>query len=184
LDQTRSGSGDAVLQVRCPICDAPIETHAAETRGMVQCAQCGYAFSADGRLNPVAGREELDEAPGLTVHALAFPGQKALRLVQRLAKRPSFILRTKTNRDAGSPQAIQAAGKSEGRQLFSWVSGRELRRMFFAALVFVGIPAALIFFVIVVCAPKEEIEARRPVRAVRPQLAKTARPSWLQRLRP
>jgi hypothetical protein len=181
-DRLRSGA--AVLQVRCPNCHAPIETHAAEARGMVECAQCGHAFAADGRLNPVAEHEKLGEAPGFTVHAIVFPGKHLLRVVQRLAKRPSFILRTKANRDAGSPQAIRAAGKSEGRQLFSWVSGRELRRMFFAALVFVGIPAALIFFVIVVCAPKEDVEVRRPVRAARPQPANTVRHSWLQRIRP
>jgi hypothetical protein len=56
--------------------------------------------------------------------------------------------------------------------------------MLFAAIVFLGIPAALIFFVMVVCAPKEEVDARRPVRAVRPQAVKAARPSWLQKLRP
>jgi hypothetical protein len=184
LDQTRLDSGDAVLEVRCPICDAPIEAHAAETRGMEQCARCGHAFAADSRLNRVAGREELDEAPGLTVHALAFPGQKVLRLVQRLARRPSFILRTKTNRKAGGPQAIRVPDKPEGRRLFGWLSGPELRRIFFAALVFVGIPAALIFFVIVVCAPEENADARRPVRAERPRPAKTIRPSWLQKLRP
>jgi hypothetical protein len=118
------------------------------------------------------------------VHAPAFPGQQVLRAVQRLAKSRSFLVRTKTTRAADGPQATSSVGPSRQRRPFGWLARPELRRIFFAALVFLGIPAALIFFVIVVCAPNGDVDARRPVRAARPQPAKTVRQSWLQKLRP
>ena len=143
------------------------------------CARCGRMFEADSGPIMAAQHAGLDETPGVTVHAPAFPGKQVFRAVQRLVRRPSFILRT----TRGRPQAVPTSGKSERRWLFGRL-GLELRRMFFAALVFLGIPAALIFFVIVVLAPKEDVALRRPVRAERPQPAKTVRHPWLKKLLP
>jgi hypothetical protein len=154
-------------------CDAPIDTHAAESSGTdssetVHCARCGHTFDAN-----------VADAHGWPVHAPALPGKQIFRLVYGLAKRPSFILRTRSGRDAAT-----GSGPLRKRRPFGWLAGPELRRMLFAALVFLGVPAALIFFVVVVCAPKGDVDARRPVRAARPQPAKADRPNWLQKLRP
>lgn len=171
-----------MLEVRCPNCDAPIATH-ADARGMAECARCGRIFDADVRSKPMAEHEGFDKTPALTVPTPAFPGNQLFRAVQRLARRSSFILRTKSVLNAGGPAAIRGANQSQPRRRFGRLRP-ELRRIFFAALVFLGVPGALIFFVIVVCAPKEDAVLRHPVRAERPQPAKTVRNSWLQKLRP
>src|SRR5262249_14710803 len=121
---------------------------------MAECARCGRIFDADVRSKPIAEHEGLDKTPALTVPAPAFPGNQVFRAVQRLARRSSLILRTKSVRNAGGPAAIGAADQSQPRRRFDRLRP-ELRRIFFAALVFLGVPGALIFFVIVVCAPKE-----------------------------
>jgi hypothetical protein len=177
-------SGDAVLQVRCPYCDAPIETHTADARGMAECARCGHSFPVDGQLHSVAKRAASDEAPGVTVHLPSLPGKHVFRLMQSLVQRPAFLLRAKTNRAASGSQSRQAGRKLARRRRFGLLARPELRRMFFAAITFLGIPAALIFFVFVVLAPKEDPDARRPVRAERPRTAKLARPAWLQKIKP
>jgi hypothetical protein len=170
-------SGVAVLQVHCPKCDAPIETHVADERGTVHCWGCGHAFDLANQ-SPIAGRADDDS----NWAAPASPVRGVFRAVQRLTKQTSVVL--KMTRGAGGPQSTAPTRPRQANRLFGWFSRPELRRMLFAAIVFLGIPAALIFFVMVVCAPKEEVDARRPVRAVRPQAAKANHPSWLQKLRP
>jgi hypothetical protein len=166
-----------VLQVHCPLCDAPIETRATDAQGPVHCWRCGHTFDLANQ-SPIAGGSDNDS----NWAAPASPVRHVFRVVQRLAKRPAVIL--KVTRGTGAPQSNPPARPRQTSRLFGWFSRPELRRMFFAAIVFLGIPAALIFFVMVVCAPQGGVDARRPVRAARPQAAKAARPSWLEKLRP
>ena len=171
----------AVLQVRCPMCDAPIETRAVDTLGHARCSQCGYTFDPANQ-TPITGATVGSRDGDSDWAAPTSPGQQLFRVVQRLVRRPSFTL--KVPHGAGPSQSISPARPRHASRLFHWFSRPELRRILFAAIVFLGVPAAVIFFVIVVCAPKEDAVVRRPVRAARPQAAKADQPSWLRKFRP
>jgi hypothetical protein len=135
-----------VLQLRCPFCDAPIETRAADAQEAIRCARCGRSFAAEHEPQPAPSDANHFVHPhGWTVHAPAFPGRRVIQLVQKLAKRPSRSPRAERPRADVSPKAL--------KPFMRWLSSSEWRTIGFAAIVFLGVPAAVIFFLVVVCAP-------------------------------
>jgi predicted amidophosphoribosyltransferase len=77
-----------------------------------------------------------------------------MRLVQRLAKRSSLVAcpacgRQVSRQALACPQCGRLITKRFGR----WLSKAEWQTIAIALIVFVGVPAAVIFFLVVVCAP-------------------------------
>jgi len=129
-----------VLQVRCPLCHTPVQTDARRGQA-VHCWQCGHTFALERdfvkRREPTAR----GESTAWTLHVPALPGRQVRRRMQRLAiTRPAV---------AASP-ACGAAFKPPRRL---W-NRSEWRSIGIGLIVFLGVPAAILFFLVVVCAPR------------------------------
>ena len=130
-----------MLQGRCPSCHAFVQTDVARTGLTARCLRCGYAFGFErgfvNRQEPNARRE----STGWTVHLPAVPGRQVRRRMQRLAiTRPTL---------AGSLPRVTVL-----RPPSRWWSRSEWRSIGIGLIVCLGVPAALIFFLMVVCAPR------------------------------
>jgi hypothetical protein len=133
--------GSAVLQVRCPSCYAPVQTDDARTGQTARCLRCGHAFALERDWVKLQEPTARGKSTAWTVHVPAVPGRQVRRRMQRLAiTRPAV---------AGSP-ACRPAFKPPRRL---W-SRSEWRSIGIGLIVFLGVPAALIFFLVVVCAPR------------------------------
>jgi len=90
-----------------------------------------------------------------TVHVPAFPGKRAIRLVQRLASRPALLPCPACGKEVGRQAvACPSCGRVLKRRSRRWLSRAEWRTIGIAIIVFVGLPAAVIFFLVVLCAPR------------------------------
>ncbi len=144
-----------MLQLRCPICDAPVETHTSDRGETIRCSRCGHSFAA--AVGPAArpDLQESLEADQWTVHVPAFPGRRVIRLVQQLAKRPSFLAGPGRAHDVGRQAlACPKCDRLVKQRSSRWLSKSDWRSIGIALIVVVGVPAALIFFLVVVCAPR------------------------------
>ena len=142
-----------MLQLRCPNCDAPIETHAADSRGAVRCARCDHLFAPDGGPAVHLDAHGSADGDGWTVHTPAFPGRRVFSFARRLARSPAYLVRIGRRHDARG-QSRAKSGRVVKPRHFRWLSRSERRTIGIAIVVFVGIPAAVIFFLLVVCAPR------------------------------
>lgn len=145
-----------MLQLVCPFCDAPIDRAAVASGERLRCSQCGHSFPAErGSVAQRTARrvDDLDRADDWTVHVPALPGRRIVRLVRRLAKRPALMLHLRRGRGIGRQSGCPTCGSVTRRRSGRWLSRAEMRRIGFALVVVVGLPAAVIFFLVVVCAP-------------------------------
>jgi predicted amidophosphoribosyltransferase len=155
FDQAAGAKGALVLQLHCPKCDAPIEASTADAADKARCWRCGHSFAPELRSEVRPDANGFCAADDWTVHVPAFPGKRAVRLVQRLARRPAAstcpACREEVSRQAVACPSCGRMLKQRSRLAFS---SADWRRIGVAILVFIGLPAAVIFFLIVLCAPR------------------------------
>lgn len=170
-----------MLQLRCPFCDAPIETHAADSPERVRCSRCGSFFEIERGPAVRADREDFGDLCEWTVHVPAMPGGRIVRLVHRLAMRPLFLVRKSKSGEVriDSPQR-PSRGRVPKRRTFRWLSKSEWRTIAFALVVFVGVPAAVIFFLLVVCVPRTGLTRHGVPTSLKPPTIQKSSPQGPQ----
>jgi len=115
----------------------------------------GAAIPSRRRMGQRPGLHGLSDADQWIVHVPAFPGRRVIRLVQQLAKRPSFLAAPGRAQVVGRqalacPKCDRLVKRRSGR----WLTKSDWRSIGIALIVVVGVPAAVIFFLVVVCAPR------------------------------
>jgi uncharacterized paraquat-inducible protein A len=158
-EQAAGAKGVVVLQIHCPKCDAPIEVRAEDAADNARCWRCGHTFAT--QLRPETRPEIRPDANGScaaddwSVHVPAFSGKKAVRLVRRLASRPPLAFcpacgKEVSRQAVACPSCRRALKKRPRRRL----SNSDWQTIGIALIVTIGLPAAVIFFLVVVCAPR------------------------------
>jgi uncharacterized C2H2 Zn-finger protein len=180
----RARHGDAVLMVHCPKCDAIFEEQenaCTETA----CPRCG------GIVRMTAAVEPADRAAGLRSTGHEDGAHPSLTNASHrsgfsLSGRPGILRWTKNvavtltssvcpgcgHKVSPRLSACPRCGRllKKGSAPASGGFGSTVRKMLIAATVFIGLPAAVIVFVVVVCAPEAGdvgTNPRRPVPADR-----------------
>jgi uncharacterized paraquat-inducible protein A len=155
FDQAAGAKGAVVLQLHCPHCDAPIEVQTAEAADNARCWRCGHTFAPELRPEIRPDAHGLCAADDWTVHVPAFPGRRAIRLVQSLSSRPAFSTCPACGKKVSRQVvACPSCGRVLKQRSRRWLSRAEWRTIGIAIIVFVGLPAAVIFFLVVLCAPR------------------------------
>jgi hypothetical protein len=90
-----------------------------------------------------------------SVHLPAFPGKRAVRLVQRLAIQRGLLACPACGKDVSRRAVVcPSCGRMLKQRTRQWLSRAEWRTIGVATILFVGVPAAVIFFLVVLCAPR------------------------------
>jgi phage FluMu protein Com len=167
-----------VLMLHCPKCDAIFEAH-ENAHVDTTCPRCGSVVSTaakswsvpqdagrGGAAAPDDGEHFLftDDSRGHGISLTGRPGilrwtkNVAVRLVTSVCPGCGHTVR---KGQSACPHCGRSLAKSPAP--VSGELGRVLRKMLLAAAVFIGVPAAVIVFVLVVCAPKgSDVGPRAP----------------------
>ncbi len=165
--------GDAVLMLHCPKCDAIFEAH-DDAHVETTCPRCGRVVSTAAIRSVFMVLRDAspdDPAKGETTvvrtsysqtirvtAALRWPGAPASCAGRKTWPygwwpRAALLAATRSGKACPwCPYCGRSLKKARRRGLQNW--GDVLRKVLLAATVFIGIPTAVIVFVLVVCAPE------------------------------
>lgn len=130
-----------MLTIPCPQCSAPIEVHEGDSGTKARCLRCGCRF--------VIGQAAAEAAMCAKTPTRSAAG--ALRLLAGGPLRTLKQLRVsgRSERQPSAASTTDSMPASDRRRTFG-----QLRTIAVSAFWFIALPAALIFFLVVVCAPK------------------------------
>ena len=146
--------GAIVIRVLCPFCDTAIEVSSDQDGVKAHCPECGHTITVEPDQEPADSQRGFPAGDEWSFRSPWALGTAAIRLVRKLAQRPKPSLSPELDHGIGHQPV---SGSKNGGLLKTRTQRRmgnsEWATIAFAITMFVGVPAAIIFFLIVVCAP-------------------------------